>query len=201
MTERPWPVRPNPLKDESLTSWIARVALDNGLPPRTYYVSGLGWKDVWNTDFDLFDDQEKIEYLSKKTQKPVDTLTQMKLDGTVFPISHTGCLESHEFTHFCPSCLAEGTPYFRKTWRSSQVVTCKQHKTFLHARCGTCHTPVRLLARTELLDLDRCSACGDVLGDGLDSVEAPGGLLLYAEALTGTFRKEWFPLGEAWVAP
>jgi hypothetical protein len=201
MTERPWPVRPNPLEDESLTSWIARVALDNGLPPRTYYVSALGWRDVWNTDLDLFNDQDKLAYLAKKTDKSLDALLEMKLANTVFTINFTGCLESHEFTHFCTTCLAEGTPYFRKIWRSSQVVACERHGTFLHARCGGCYTPVRLLARTDTLDLNICSACEHELDDGLNSTTAPDDLLVYTVALAGTFRGEWFPLGATRVAP
>ena len=201
MTEQRWPVRPNPLKDESLTSWVARLALGNGLPPKAFYVKALGWQDVWSTDFDLFDDQDKLLFLSEKTDKPLDALLQMKLADTIFPINHSGYLESHEFTHFCPTCLAEGTPYFRKLWRSSQIVTCERHGTFLHARCGGCHAPVRLLARTDILELDRCSACEHPLGDGLKPVRAPDDLLAYTSHLSGIFRGSWFPVGDRMVAP
>ncbi|MEN8688781.1 MAG: TniQ family protein [Desulfobacterales bacterium] len=201
MTERPWPLRPVPLEGESLTSWIARVAIDNGQPPRMYYVRGLGWQDVWNTDFDLFDDQEKLAYLAKKTDKSLDALMEMKLTDSIFPISFTGCLESHEFTHFCPACLAEGTSYFRKLWRSSQVVACEKHGTFLHARCGGCHAPVRLLARTDTIDLNFCSYCEHELGKGLEAVGAPHDLVQYSEALARTFMEDWFPLGGTRVTP
>jgi len=156
---------------------------------------------VWNTDFDLFDDQDKLAYLAKKTCKSLEALSEMTLADTIFPISFTGCLESHEFTHFCPPCLDEGTPYFRKLWRSSQIVACARYKTFLHARCGTCHAPVRLLARTDILELNRCSSCEHELGNNLDTVKAPSDLVQYSRALAGTFMDVWFPLGDTRVAP
>jgi hypothetical protein len=44
-----WPVRPWPMPDELLSSWLNRVAIANGLAPRSFYLSlarAIGWKSI-----------------------------------------------------------------------------------------------------------------------------------------------------------
>lgn len=192
-----WPVRPNPIPDETFTSWSARLAIGNGLPPRTFFVQALGWNDVWRKDFDLFDDPEKLAFLVKKTGKNLQTLVDMKLDPQTLPVNASGYLDSHEFTHFCPDCLLEDKdPYFRKDWRSSQIATCRHHKTFLHSRCSHCFSPVRLLECAEVTDLSHCGACKAPLAVDVKKVQAPDHLLAYTSNISAAFNGHGFLLGE-----
>ena len=196
--ERPWPVRPNPETGETFTSWICRLALGNGLPPKDFYVNALRWHDVWRRDFDFFEDVEKLAFLSLKTRKPLSVLTAMRLDEAMLPVNHSGYLESHEFTHFCPMCLDEDkTPYFRRIWRSSQVAACEHHGIFLHTRCAECYSPIRLLAREELVDLRHCSTCQSPLSRQPKLTQAPDHLLSYTQKITRVFDGGWFELAQS----
>lgn len=195
--EKLWPVRPNPEPDETFSSWICRLALRNGLSPRHFYVHALKWHDVWRRDFDLFDDVEKLAFLSRKTGKPLAVLTDMRLDEATLPVNHTGYLESHEFTHFCPMCIDEDKiPYFRRIWRSSQVAACERHGIFLHSRCAECHSPIRLLARDELIDLRHCGACQAPFARQIKTMPAPNHLLSYTRRIKSVFDGGWFELGK-----
>ena len=190
-----WPVRPNPVPDdETFTSWVSRVALGQGLPPQTFYVQALGWKDVWSKDLDLFDDEGKIDFLAKMTGKDPEILKGLKLDDERFIVNSSGFSSSQEFTTFCPDCLNVKTPYFRKAWRSVLVATCAHHGTFLQSRCGACFAPIRLLARTDTIDLKYCSDCEVPLGTKLKKVLAPDYLNTFTCKIMETLQGHWFEL-------
>jgi TniQ protein len=62
-----WPIRPWPMPDELLSSWLNRVAVANGMAPRPFYLSlarAVGWKSVIVRSYTLATDL-KIE--SKET--------------------------------------------------------------------------------------------------------------------------------------
>jgi hypothetical protein len=69
---------------------------------------------------------------------------------------------------FCPLCLSEGEPYFRKQWRISLMTVCTKHACQLHDRCPECHSPIQPLKneiRTRhrlpfLGEITQCFQCG-----------------------------------------
>ena len=196
-TDTPWPVRPNPELDETFTSWMCRLAIGLGLPPRRFYVNTLRWHFPWRRNFDLFDDVEKLIFLARKADKPLTSLTGMTLGYDVLTVGYPGYLDSQESTHFCPLCLQEDpAPYFRKIWRSPQVASCDHHGIFLHARCGNCQSPIKLLSREDLIDLSHCGQCELPLYDNIRTVTAPKILQAFTRNITKVFNGGWFELGE-----
>lgn len=59
---------------------------------------------------------------------------------------------------FCPDCLAEGPPHFRKAWRLGFVVSCPRHGTALADACPHCGAPVAPHRSTtrRMTDCHRC---------------------------------------------
>ena len=102
MDEKLWSVRPNPIADETFTSWICRLALRKGLPPRNFFVQTLGWRDSWDKDLDQFDDIEKMVFLSTKAGKDLESLKKMILDDSRFVVNSSGFASSQEFFLYCP---------------------------------------------------------------------------------------------------
>lgn len=50
------------------------------------------------------------------------------------------------FQQYCPMCLSEGAPYYRKVWRLSCMTVCTIHKCKLCDRCSECGRPVLVMA-------------------------------------------------------
>lgn len=50
------------------------------------------------------------------------------------------------FQQYCPACLREGTPYYKKAWRLSCMTVCPIHKCKLCDRCSECGYPVLVMA-------------------------------------------------------
>ena len=59
---------------------------------------------------------------------------------------------------FCPGCLAEGMPHYRRAWRLAFVVACPTHGIALRDACPRC---AKLIAphRTPVGRIGRCHAC------------------------------------------
>jgi hypothetical protein len=176
---------------------MCRLALGQGLLPRSFYVNALRWNDVWRRDLDGFDDADKLEFLARKTDKPLASLTGMTFGYDMLTVGYPGYLECQESTHFCPLCLKEDrAPYFRKIWRSPHLASCERHGIFLHARCSTCHSPIKLLSRDDLVDLSQCGQCETPLYDDIRTVTAPKFLQDYSRKITTLFNGGWFELDE-----
>lgn len=43
---------------------------------------------------------------------------------------------------FCPDCLSEEEPYFRKSWRLALTTLCPIHRRYLHDKCPYCKEPI-----------------------------------------------------------
>lgn len=191
-----WPVRPRPdFDDETLSSWMARVALGNGASPRKFYLHALGWENVRSLDNDQLEDQAKLTFLANKTDTNINRLKQLRVDGDRF-IAHTsGFGGSQEFTSYCPDCLEGEVPYFRKEWRSALVVVCTCHGTLLRSRCESCHVPVQLLARKGKIRLDCCGECEESLHKNVKRIPAPNFLKKFTQNILNTLSGEWFEFG------
>ena len=62
---------------------------------------------------------------------------------------------------FCPLCLGEGVPYYRRRWRLNFLLICDRHLTVLLDRCPKCHVLIRPeLVPLEMESLAFCRACG-----------------------------------------
>lgn len=158
-----WPLRPAPQPDELLTSWIARLAHVLGLRPGN--LIEIIWPEGCDfTTLDWAAEPGLLTFLAARTDQPADVVAalQLKLGA-----------ESSEFLHqnwngaalqFCPACLSEPVPYFRRSWRLAFWCVCDVHRLALLDACSQCGSAVRL---EDLFPADRgiclCRNCGQDL--------------------------------------
>lgn len=178
-----WTIRVPMQKDESISSWLVRTALEQGCDPMV--LTGNVWPEwrAWTLDLDRGIDSEHRRVLSIRSGIAVDRLEAASLRlalekaidrelperGTWPWITTLGKRNRRQLggLSFCPECVAgDSKPYFRRRWRFSWQTTCKQHRIRLLSHCHACAEsvqPHRLLAENR--DLAVCSACGADLGE------------------------------------
>lgn len=158
-----WPLRPPPQPDELLTSWITRLA--HGLGLRPVNLLEIVWPD--GCDFTALDwaaEPELLAFLAKRTDQPVGVVAgmQLKLGGDWSEFLHQNW--NGAALQFCPACLSEAVPYFRRGWRLAFWRVCHVHCLALLDACSRCGSAVRF---DELFPADRgiclCRNCGEDL--------------------------------------
>lgn len=155
-----WPVRLAPFADELLTSWIARLAHGHGLRPASFLeIVHPGCADLAVLDWTA--DGELLTMLATHTEVPLPAVESLWLRFH----AELGC---HDLLHhnwqgpalqYCPACLAEGLPYYRKSWRLACFRVCPQHHTAMHDECPHCGGIIRLLELPPAA-LALCQNCG-----------------------------------------
>ena len=179
------PVRPRPLPDELLSSWIIRASFANGTDPIGLAGSIWGEWRAWTVDFDRHLAPERLAAFARATGFDTETVLSMTLepeirsvnDGELPPIlkawRHVVPIGARNRTrtnglHYCPRCLAESPVFFRKKWRFSWHTVCDGHGTMLEYGCPACGMPFSPhLADYLSRDTGRCPRCGaDLRGDG-----------------------------------
>lgn len=170
-----------PRSDELLSSWLVRLALQNGL--KVHSLCQRVWRDgpVWNRDIDNSAPSGFIEALSNATaleSSHVRGTTLAALEGHLFekhnPSGNTPWILPIGVYHrtrrrfglqFCPHCLDEAVPYFRRSWRLAYTVVCPTHRVVLSDRCA-CGSAVNF-HRSDIggsmlhrLDVRICPQCG-----------------------------------------
>lgn len=155
-----WPIHPQPLTDEILSSWMIRLAHANRFKVHDFYKLYFGKdKQIWTRDIDHLSPDWLIKGLSTHTGVPVDSIKNMTLssyEGIIFekynqatvtrgilPLGIYHRVRKFYGLQFCPLCLAEDKiPYFRKHWRVAYITTCNFHNTILYDRCPHCKQPI-----------------------------------------------------------
>ncbi|MBL0729441.1 TniQ family protein [Piscinibacter sp. HJYY11] len=184
-----WPIRPRPLPDELLSSWMVRLAHANGKKVQRFYRHWFGRDSLplWNRDIDRLAPPELSQELARRTGVPLELLEETALRslvGAVFTELATGGLTTWLTTlgvfhrqrrrgglMCCTTCLADDeTPYFRKAWRMSWVTGCTRHRTMLIDRClcGATLQPHRVDMRernwlSDQVSMATCWCCGEDL--------------------------------------
>jgi hypothetical protein len=186
-TDTPYAARFPPFEDESLTSWIARLANGNGLPFRSFWQS-LSQESprLRLGDLDRSDGDRLFQTLSRRTTVPEATIRALSLNefqGKVFGenekeksdwIIPADALNTRKHRHgrqFCPHCLAQDrVPYFRKHWRLAFISVCPIHLVELLEACPECGGRPKLFFDAPLETTEgsvppylRCPTCGESL--------------------------------------
>ena len=189
-----FPIHPQPLPDELLTSWLMRTAHANGMKLQHFLDVVLGrGAPTLTRDYDRSVPEQHLERFSEATGIPVVRLrecTLRKFSGTfvreintktVSPwILAAGVHHRKRFLHglqYCPACLATDLePYFRTAWRLAFYVECAQHHVQMLDACWRCDAPVvphrteQGQRRSTLSSSARtCHACGADLARGFQS--------------------------------
>lgn len=175
-----WPIHFPPLHNESLYSWLSRIARAHGLPVRSL-VNIACEKTIQTTDFDLKLNYSQLERIASLTGLSTQTLYISSLNRV------TSCIEpkipkarprwliaeaqankgrSKAITPICPLCLQEdSTPYLRVEWRLPFYTFCKKHNVLLVDRCSDCEAPLNVhndyfLENKPLSSRIECPQCG-----------------------------------------
>tara|TARA_R110001632_G_scaffold60284_3_gene146391 strand:+ start:63845 stop:64960 length:1116 start_codon:yes stop_codon:yes gene_type:complete len=186
MKSHVWPCHPRPLQDELLSSWLTRAAMANDQKISAIIQIAAGKRTKVAQKY--IDGSLPISFLkgfSNCLAVPESSLMNMTLDsyaGIIYERStlrskrRGGILNAGEtrrhlfFQQYCPACLREGTPYYRKIWRLSCMTVCPIHKCKLFDRCSGCGHPVLVMAndaKSNYLpysgNFTDCSFCGSDL--------------------------------------
>ncbi|WP_439022897.1 TniQ family protein [Agarivorans sp. QJM3NY_29] len=110
------------------------------------------------------------------------------------------------FQQYCPVCLREGIPYYRKSWRISFVTVCYQHQCRLLDCCHKCGAPVMVNANDSKDkfkvyngEFSACHSCGNDLRTAPCS-RAKKGVLSATKVFLDTLDKGYVSLdGRHWV--
>jgi hypothetical protein len=153
-----WPIHPPPLPDELTSSWLVRIAIEQGIKLeslcRAVWGPHLG---IWNRDIDKCPQQQVFDVLSEKTLTPMERVLETHLSSYqgklyqshncngnqnwILPICVYHRTRRGYGQQFCPQCLEE-TVYLRKHWRLALVTCCESHGIRLLDRCPSCQKPL-----------------------------------------------------------
>lgn len=161
-----WPVAISPQPDELLSSWLHRVAIANGVAPRSFAgVLGLG-VGMWSARLDLSVPGDIAELLHCCAAVARETISAMVLAGSVsvsllLPLRQNGDRNRSTWVQFCPRCLAEDeAPYFRRYWRLATRISCFEHGCGLRDRCPACRAGIAAFDQPGLIPQHFCARCG-----------------------------------------
>ncbi|WP_292519135.1 TniQ family protein [Mesorhizobium sp.] len=115
-----WPISVAPLPDELLSSWIYRLALANGIAPRSF-AGVLGSRDgMWSPRLDVQLPRHVAALLGDRTGVPHKAISAMAMTGyaltpLLLPLRENVHRNRSTWMQYCPQCLAEDkAPYFRR---------------------------------------------------------------------------------------
>lgn len=192
-----WTRRIPPLPGELLTSCLARNAYAHGTTPYRFFSLFWPGDPVWNRDFDRHpcalshggevSGSGWLTEIADMMQVSVNSIETASLQGlrevlagdrlratgdTPFLLS-AGVYHRTRRCHalqFCPECLAEGIPHYRRIWRLGFVMSCDIHgsRRLLDA-CPHCCAPV-VPHRSMGFGMTDCHSCGRLLTAGRGQV-------------------------------
>lgn len=209
---RPWPFRPKPMDGELLSSFISRLSAGFFMRPITFLNSIMGSrKNLLAQDLDNFGPDKLLQRLSNGCQIDVTTLRACTLasfqglvnvnhnkrgrNPWVLPTTVDNNVRLRPGLQFCPLCLRDEKPYFRKIWRLGFVSTCTAHGISLRDRCPHCLEPIRPL---EVVEPWQCSSCSKDIR--VMTAAASTELLTWQRRSESALSLGWIRLGDEYVA-
>lgn len=197
-----WPVKVRLLDDESLSSWLARAALENGCDPLVLTASVWpNWR-VWTTDIDRGIPPARqreialvsgvgcalIQQASLSREAKLCSSAPLPIHG-VWPWILGLGVRNRSYRggiQFCPCCLAQDSkPYFRRQWRFSWVTGCAKHYVGLNESCEQCFRPIepQRLEAINATALSLCASCGFDLRDSVTKPVLEGAMRFQLQAV------------------
>lgn len=149
-----WPVRLKIFDDESLTSWLMRMAYEYGYPKAYIFCSIALERRIYPfLDLDVKLTNDDLVTLSGLSGQPLERIQQSTFNnfqGLFFHFtknikiwldSRISPPPKRQRISICPTCLTSEDyehPYLRKEWRLTYNTVCQQHKLKLIDMCPIC---------------------------------------------------------------
>ena len=165
-----WPVAVEPEPDELLSSWLNRLALAQGLPPRTFGSAlGLGG-GAWSARLDLAPPAALLDRLTRRTGLAAAVIAALSFrdfdaKALLLPMRTTASPRRKDrwratWLQACPCCLAEDqNPYFRRAWRLATTIFCPRCARRLIDRCPACLQGLDPFHQAALAPQHVCAHC------------------------------------------
>ena len=187
-----------------LSSWLYRLAAANRLSMAGLTEMNVQRRLGWLRDIDRFAPVELVENLAATVGKEfvecgagtfmewdiyLDNLTEKSRSGGsarwyLKAPRPVGARVNPIPIQYCPECLRDPDPYFRKSWRMSFVTLCPSHDAQLQSTCHSCGTPFFYAATMHAqkvpaadVGLRHCLQCNADLSQSAP-IRAPGSQLL-----------------------
>lgn len=181
------------LEGEMLSSWLCRSAHLHGAGCYAFLSLRLPGEAIWDRDLDVGTSYQVVERLGRLSGIPEERI----LDATLQPWARPaaggdeagrsrparipfllaagvfGRSRRRHGLQYCPACLREGVPYFRRGWRLASSVACPRHGVALRDGCPRCDAPVAP-HRAGIGEVASCHACGTCLSGGRPTPPHPG---------------------------
>jgi hypothetical protein len=210
-----------PLPDELCSSWLIRLAAGQGLSLRNFQRLVMPRIRISN-DADLTLGEHQVQTIAVSTGihpeavrqtllrcDPVFGQAGLWLERWIIPIGEEDSENRTVGYQYCPACLDNGEPYFRKSWRYALFTLCTDHGCMLVDTCARCGEPIHayrsglagmgalVVAPNGISLLSRCRKCGWDLRK-TSQEPSPGELLhqqiQHQQAILAWRRKESDPL-------
>ena len=202
-----WAFRLPPIEGELLSSCLARNARAHGTSPQRFLELFWPGEATWNRDLDrrpavlprrgaaTADWSQEIavhlgvsanEVRRATLQGWRETLGDARLPshGDTPLLLSVGVYHRKRLRHglqYCPECLGEGTPHYRRVWRLAFAVACREHGRALLDACPSCDAPV--VPHRAAGSLTDCHACGFSLMRASGGRGAPDGTVKLQQSL------------------
>ena len=175
-----WPAAVDPQPDELLSSWLHRLAIANGVAPRSFAgVLGLGG-GMWSPRLDVRLPHERRGLARRSDGRCARGDIGDGDDGWgVGAASACRCARRPAGAVRPGSSIAHcvlptiALPIFGGRWRLASRISCFRHGCGLRDRCPACRGGIAPFAQTDLIPQYVCARCGfDLRGAAKISVEA-----------------------------
>ncbi|WP_425609272.1 TniQ family protein [Thalassobacterium maritimum] len=187
------PLRPDPLEDELLTSWIVRVAKAYRMKVQSFCHDLWPGVNIWNRDFDLNPNSHVLESWAFLMSVPLEVVlkttfqsspcvadSRLRLRNSILPLVKYHRVGRSNGLQYCPVCLAE-SEHYRRYWRFAFAVCCPRHQCWLHDSCPDCGSPVHFYRKemghrnkVKIGSLANCYNCGTNLGLCVEQMSGDG---------------------------
>jgi hypothetical protein len=171
--------RPRPIENESLSSYIQRIAVANITSPNSIFklflqenkklypkISYSCLLDIYpasTLNVKLFENMLKIERNEFKKMSFLPVFRNFSIEESKMPRSRprsrllSGMIEIHR--KYCPKCLSEHN-YYKLIWQVKEKAYCKIHGIKFEDKCWSCKKRIPMIPAAGIIGICPYCFCG-----------------------------------------